>query len=63
MREVIVDQLGEDIVLPGSQIEIGYFKGNKHVWVQNATDTKEVQRLLQSGSPSCLLVTSYCALR
>ena len=26
VREVIADQLGEDIVSPGSQFEIGYFK-------------------------------------
>ena len=57
VREVIADQLGEDIVSPGSQFEIGYFKGNKRVWVQNATDTKEVQRLLRSGSQT---VTLWC---
>ena len=50
MREVIADQLGKDIVSTGSHFKIGYFKGNKRVWLQNATNTKEVQRLLQSGS-------------
>jgi len=45
----------EYIASPGSQFEIGYFKGNKRVWVQNGTDTKEVQRLLQSGSQTVTL--------
>ena len=39
VREVIADQLGEYIVSPESQsqLEICYFKGNKCVWVQNAS--------------------------
>ena len=47
------------------KIEVIYFtctkvcraQGNKRVWVQNATDTKEVQRLLRSGSQT---VTLWC---
>ena len=39
VREEIADQLGEYIVSPGSQLEICYFKGNKCVWVQNASAT------------------------
>ena len=57
VREVIADQLGEDIVSSASHFEIGYFKGNKRVWVRNEKDTREIQRLLQSSSHS---VTLWC---
>ncbi len=56
-RRVIAGQLGEDIVSPANLFEMGYFKGNKRVWVQNDKDTSEVQRLLRSDSHS---VTLWC---
>ena len=57
MREGITNQLGEDIVSCATLFEIGYFKGNKRVWIQNDKDTSEVQRLLRSDSKS---VTLWC---
>ena len=37
---------------------MGYFQGNKHVWVRNEDDIQEVVKLLRSKDNHC--VTLWC---
>ena len=57
MKNLLLSQLGQDIVAKES-FEMGYFQGNKRVWVRNEDDIQEVVKLLSSKDSHC--VTLWC---
>ena len=46
MKQLLVDQLAT--IVCENVAEMGYFRGNKRIWIRNDEDMKEVQRLLRS---------------
>ena len=57
MKNLLLSQLGQEIVAKES-FEMGYFHGNKRVWVRNEDDIQEVVKLLRSKDNHC--VTLWC---
>ena len=58
IRKLLVDQLGNE-VSSEPNFELGYFQGNKRVWVRGREDLIEVQRLPKSNEKQCS-VTLWC---
>ena len=46
MKQLLVDQLAT--IVRENVAEMGYFRGNKRIWIRNDEAMKEVQRLLRS---------------
>ena len=54
---LLLSQLGQEIVAKESS-EMGYFQGNKRVWMRNEDDIQEVVKLLRSKDNHS--VTLWC---
>ena len=48
LKRIILDQFGSDIVSPKLSFDVGYFKGNKRIWIRTNADLTELLQLLQS---------------
>ena len=53
MKSMLKEELG-DLVPAGFQFDIGFYKGNKQVWLRTESDVKEVVCLLKE-KPDCVL--------
>ena len=55
---VIIEQLGSKAVADSTDFEVGYYVGNKHVWIQNPNDIHDVIHLLKTKDNHS--VTLWC---
>ena len=54
---VIIEQLGNETVTDSTDFEVGYYVGNKRVWIQNRSDIHDVHLLKTRDNHS---VTLWC---
>lgn len=55
LREEISIQFGDEFIDGNSDFDVGYFKGNKRIWIRNDNDLKDLTKLLKSKG-----VTLWC---